>query len=400
MSRRLCRLLLACTLLVLAVGRPAGADDWDQVLDRAQGQTVYWNAWGGDDEINDYIIWVGEQTRERHGVELVHVKLTDTAEAVSRVLAEQAAGRTEDGSVDLIWINGENFHAMKRQGLLYGPFTDQLPNFRYVDTADKPTTLIDFTVPTEGYESPYGMSQFVFLYDSATVDAPPRSMAALEGWIEANPGRFTYPAPPDFLGSTFLKHVLLELTDDPARFAEPAGDDADAIIEPVFAWLEAVKPRLWRDGEVYPTSGPAQNQLLADGEVDFSMAFHPGEASAGIAAGRLPTTIRTFILEDGTIGNTHFVAIPFNAAHKDGALVVANFLLSPEAQAKKQDPEIWGDQTVLDLDALSPEDRARFENLPRGVATLPPEQLTPVLPELHPSWMEALEAEWLRRFSS
>jgi putative thiamine transport system substrate-binding protein len=399
MPHHVSRLLLAFTLLAAALAPPARADDWDQVLDRARGQTIYWNAWGGDDEINDYIAWVGQQVRERHGVDVVHVKLTDTAEAVSRVLAEQAAGRTDDGSVDLIWINGENFHAMKQQGLLHGPFTGQLPNFRYVDTEDKPTTLIDFTVPTEGFESPYGMSQFVFLYDSARVEAPPRSIAALANWIEANPGRFTYPAPPDFLGSTFLKHVLLELTDDPSVFAEPAGDDAAAIIAPVFDWLEAVQPALWRDGEIYPTSGPAQNQLLADGEVDFSMAFHPGEASAGIAAGRLPETIRTFILEDGTIGNTHFVAIPFNAAHKDGALVVANFLLSPEAQARKQDPAVWGDQTVLDLDALSPADRALFEDLPRGVATLPPDMLTPVRPEPHPSWMEALEATWLRRFS-
>ena len=65
------------------------------------------------------------------------------------------------------------------------------------------------------------------------------------------------------------------------------------------------------------------------------MAFNPAEASAAIEAGRLPETVRTFILEDGTIGNTHFVAIPFNAAHKEGAMVVADFLLSPEAQAQE-----------------------------------------------------------------
>jgi putative thiamine transport system substrate-binding protein len=47
--------------------------------------------------------------------------LTDTAEAVARVVAEKAAGRTEGGSVDLIWINGENFAAMKEQDLLFGP---------------------------------------------------------------------------------------------------------------------------------------------------------------------------------------------------------------------------------------------------------------------------------------
>ena len=149
-----------------------------------------------------------------------------------------------------------------------------------------------------------------------------------------------------------------------------------------------------------PANGPGLHQLLDDGEVDFSMAFNPAEASAAISAGTLPSSVRTFIPDAGSIGNTHFVAIPFNAAHKAGAQVVADFLMSPEAQAKKQDPEGWGDWTVLDVTALDAEDRERFDTLPRGVATLAPEELTPVLPEPHPSWMTRIEAEWLRRFSS
>ena len=181
----------------------------------------------------------------------------------------------------------------------------------------------------------------------------------------------------------------------------PVGEaDFAAVTAPLWDWLEAVEPHLWRQGEGYPASGPALHQLLDDGEVDFSMAFNPAEASAAIEAGRLPETVRSFILEAGTIGNTHFVAIPFNAAHKAGAMVVANFLMSPEAQAQKQDPTVWGDFTVLDVAGLDAAERERFDRLPRGVATLPPEALTPVRPEPHPSWMTGIEAEWLRRFSS
>jgi putative thiamine transport system substrate-binding protein len=387
--------------LVLLLANGAGAETWDQRLAAARGQTVYWNAWGGDPQINAYIAWVAEEVRARHGVDLVHVKLTDTAEAVSRVLAEKVGGRREGGTVDLIWINGENFAAMKEQGLLAAPFAEDLPNFRYVDTQSKPTTLVDFTVPTDGQEAPWGMAQFVFFYDSTRVDQPPRSAAALLAWIEAHPGRFTHPAPPDFVGTTFLKHVLLELASDPEVFRGPVDEaDFDALTRPLWQWLDRARPHLWRDGEIYPLSGPALHQLLDDGEVDFSMAFNPAEASAAIAAGSLPDTVRSFIFENGTIGNTHFVAIPFNAAHPDGAMVVADFLLSPEAQAKKQDAAGWGDGTVLDLDALDAADRARFDALPLGAATLPPEALNPVRPELHPSWTSAIEAEWLRRFSS
>jgi putative thiamine transport system substrate-binding protein len=390
--------IAALTLVTLANAR---ADAWDDTLAKARGQTVYWNAWGGDEQINAYITWVGEQVAARYGIDLVHVKLTDTAEAVGRIVAEKASGRNGDGSVDLIWINGENFAALQRQDLLFGPFAESLPNFQHVDTAGKPTTLNDFTIPTEGYEAPWGMAQFVFLYDTASVPEPPRTIPVLLDWVKTNPGRFTYPAPPDFVGSTFLKQVLIELTPDPDVLQRPVEEaDFAAVTAPLWDWLKSVEPHLWRQGEGYPASGPALHQLLDDGEVDFSMAFNPAEASAAIEVGRLPDTVRTFILADGTIGNTHFVAIPFNAAHKAGAMVVANYLMSPEAQAQKQDPTVWGDFTVLDVVGLEAADRERFDRLPRGIATLPLEALTPVRPEPHPSWMTEIEAEWLRRFSS
>ncbi len=395
------RALFALALWALPAAQ-AAAEPWTDTLSDARGQTVYWNAWGGDEQINAYIAWVGEQVQARFGIELSHVKLTDTAEAVARVVAEKAAGRVEDGgSVDLIWLNGENFAALKSQKLLYGPFVEQLPNFRFVDVTGKPTTLVDFTIPTDGLEAPWGMAQFVFLYDTARVPEPPRSIPALLEWAKAHPGRFTYPAPPDFIGSTFLKHVLLELTPDPAVLQRPAATaDFAAVTAPLWRWLEAVRPYLWRQGATFPASGPALHQLLDDGEVDFSMAFNPAEGSTLIKAGRLPESVRSFILKAGTIGNTHFVAIPFNAAHKAAAMVVADFLMSPEAQAHKQDPRVWGDGTVLDLKALDLADRTRFAALSQGIATLPPDQLVPVRPEPHPSWMTAIEAEWLRRFSS
>ena len=132
------RAILTLALTLLLSG-PAGADDWQATLAEARGQTIYWNAWGGDEQINDYIAWVGERLQQEHGVEVIHVKLSDTAEAVARVLAEKAAGRTEGGAVDLIWINGENFAAMKAEDLLFGPFVERLPSFAYVDTVVKAT---------------------------------------------------------------------------------------------------------------------------------------------------------------------------------------------------------------------------------------------------------------------
>ncbi|MCG8357502.1 MAG: ABC transporter substrate-binding protein [Kiloniellales bacterium] len=392
----------ALALLALALaGKPAVAADWEALLAEARGQTVYWNAWGGDERINAYIAWVGERVWADHEITLRHVKLADTADAVSRVLAEKAAGREEDGSIDLIWINGENFATMKENGLLFGPFTEALPNYRLVDFDGKPTTLIDFTVPVEGLEAPWGMAKFNFIYDSARVAETPASIPELLTWAEAYPGRFTYPAPPDFLGSTFLKQVLVELAPDRDLLQAAVRDDAqfEAVTAPLWDYLEALNPHLWRGGRSYPASGPAQRQLLDDGELDVTISFYPSEASSLIANDLLPDSARVFVLEGGTIGNTHFVAIPFNASAKAGAQVVANFLMGPEAQAHKQNPEIWGDETVLDLAALAPDERRRFADLPLGVASLPPEALGPTLLEPHPTWMTRIEDEWRRRFS-
>ncbi len=245
------------------------------------------------------------------------------------------------------------------------------------------------------------MAELVFLYDQTPVPEPPRSAEALLAWCRSHPGRFTYPAPPDFVGATFLKQILYETMADPARLARPVtATGIGPLSAPLLAWLEAVNPHLWRGGRTYPASYEAQHQLLADGELDFSMSFNPAEASSLILAGRLPKTVRTAIFSKGSIGNTHFVAIPFNAAHRDGAMVVADFLLSPEAQARKEDTRFWGDPTVLDLQKLSPADRKLFADLDLGPATLPPDRLVPVLPEPHPSWMVLLQKAWRERFAS
>ncbi|MEE4378581.1 MAG: ABC transporter substrate-binding protein [Candidatus Competibacteraceae bacterium] len=394
--------LLPALALLLVTSVATAAESWEAIVAKAKGQTVYWNAWAGDEKINAYIDWAGDQVLARYGVTVEHVKVTDTAEAVSRVVAEKAAGRNSGGSVDLIWINGENFAAMKREGLLFGPWVEQLPNFSLVDTIGKPTTLIDFTVPVEGLEAPWGMAQIVFMYDSAQVPEPPLSIGALASWAKANPGRFTYPQPPNFLGSTFLKQALIELTDDPKKLQKPVANDAEftAVTAPLWPYLDELNPVLWRSGKVFPQNGPAQRRLLGDGEIDIAISFSPPEASSAIANNELPDTVRTFVLEGGTIGNTNFVAIPYNANAKEGAMVLANFLLSPTAQVRKQDPTYWGGLTVLDLSKLSVEDLARFEALDLGIATLSPSELGKTLLEPHPSWMERIEAEWQRRYAT
>ena len=393
---------VAAATIGLATALAADPDpkNWNAVTAQAKGETVYFNAWGGDTSINDYIAWAGGEVEKRYGVKVVHVKLTDTADAVSRVLAEKTAGTNEGGSVDLIWINGANFASMKSKGLLLGnAWAEGTPSFKGVDAEHNLGARNDFTVPVEGQESPWGKAQLVFAYDTDKLKDPPRSMIGLLAWAKANPGRFTYPLPPDFTGTTFLKQALLELAADNAPLYAPV-DKADfaKVTAPLWAFLDELHPALWHGGKTFPANYPDMRHLLADNEVAITFAFNPSDASAGIAKGELPKTVRTFVLDKGTIGNVHFVAIPFNAKAKAGAMVLANFLLSPEAQARKQDPAIWGDPTVLAVGSLTAEDKARFDALALGIATLKPADLGAPVPEPHPSWVDALIKEWQKRY--
>ena len=91
-------------------------------------------------------------------IELRIVPLADTADLINKLLNEKAAGSTSTGSVDLVWINGENFRTAKQAGVLWGPFADRLPNIRYFDVEARQR---DFGTTTDGYEAPWQQAQFV-----------------------------------------------------------------------------------------------------------------------------------------------------------------------------------------------------------------------------------------------
>ena len=393
------RLILAFALLVSLAAR-AGDPPWNDVVARARGQVVNFNAWAGDEKINAFIEWVGTQVRARYGVTLRHVKLRDTAEAVTRVVAEKAAGRNADGTVDLIWLNGPNFLALKEQRLLYGPFAAMLPNYRNVDTTHIRSNVVDFTIPVEGFAAPWRRAQIVFVYDSRRISDPPRSMRELLAWARRHPGRTTHPSVRNFLGATFLKQALYELAPDAHALEHPATDaDFAAVTAPLWSWYDRLRPLLWHGGAQFPDNGPAQRQLMNDGEIDLMISFNPAEAAVAQSAGQLPDSVRTIVFDHGTIGNTSFVAIPYNAAHKDGAMVVANFLLAPATQARAQDYRQTGALSVLDLDRLPPADRKLFDQLPAHAALPTSAALRAPLTEPHPSWMTRIAAEWERRYT-
>ena len=381
--RALLRPLMASVPLLLTSPLHANDASWQQTLLAARGQTVYFNAWGGSPEINAYLVWARQEIARQYQVELVQVKVDDIAQSVSQLLAGKQAGKTSNGPIDLLWVNGENFKALKEQGLLGAPFTQDLPNMALVDT--KLPVHEDFTLPVAGLEAPWGIGQLNLMVDTKEVTTVPTSATELLAWAKTNPGRFTYPKPPQFHGSSFLKQILLELTADPAPLYREASDaDFARLTAPLWGWLDQLHPLLWRKGKLFPTSAAETKQLLDDGELAMAISFNPGEAQSSVQNGTLPPAVKAVAMAKGALTNSHFLAIPFNASARAGAKVVANFLLSPTAQARKADPAFWGDPSVLRQDALpgSNQPALRF----KAVA------------EPHPSWQTRLEAAWAERY--
>jgi len=374
------------------IGRP-----WAEIEAEARGGEVNFFLWGGADSINAYVSdYIGGILKERYGITLNRVPLTDTADAVSIVLTEKEAGNTDRGSVDLIWINGVNFRTMRQGGLVWCGYTSTLPNDALVDWSD-PSVARDFGVPVDGCEVPWSGAQMAFAHDSARLAEPPRSIPALIEWVKANPGRFTYPAPPDFNGSAFVRHVFYHAAGgvegllgpfDQARF--------DAVAPRAWAILNGIEPYLWRGGATYPNSIAQLQTLFANGEVDLSFEYNPSQFGVGVENGTFPATVRTFGLTDGTLANTSYTAIPFNSPHKAAAMVVQNLLLSGEAQLHKARPEVWGAPPGIDIDRTAPKLRAAFAALPVHPSVIPAAELAKsALPELQPEWIAAIEKGWI-----
>ncbi len=383
-----------------ATGATASPDDWEAVLAEAEGQSVNWYMYGGDDRLNTFIEDEVATRLADLGVTLNQVRIDDTAEAVNKVLGEKQAGRSTGGAVDAIWINGENFATGVQADLWRCDWADDLPNAQYVDLA-APAVQTDFGTPVAGCEAAWQQANSALVYDSADLDpADVASVASFESWVEANPGSFTYPAPPDFTGSMAVRTFLydsLAATGGPEALLEgepdPTSEAFTTATSQTFARLNALEPSLWRGGSTYPQSQEDIEKLYADGEISAYFTYGPGAVGPQVADGVYPASTREAVLAPGNISNVSFVTIPANAAHQAGALVLANVLQDPEVQLALF--EANGAYPAIDVSTTSAEVRAAFDAVQVEESVLDLGALTSdARPELAGAYLTAIEKGW------
>ncbi|QEK12988.1 ABC transporter substrate-binding protein [Crassaminicella thermophila] len=369
--------------------------EWNQILESAKGTTVNFYGWGGSQMTNNWIdTYLAKRLKEEYDITLNRVPM-NIDDILNKLLGEKQLNT--EGTVDIVWINGENFYTAKSNDLLYGPFVEKLPNFKkYVDT-DSVEVEYDFGFPVEGYEAPYGKAQFVMVYDKERVKNVPIDHKTLLEMAKNNPGKFTYPAPPDFTGSAFVRNIIYDIVGYEQFLTMKADKETvKKAIEPAIDYLKTLKPYLWKEGKTYPATIAQLDNMYSDNEVIMSMTYNPNSVAGKIITGEFPETTNTFVFEKGTIGNTHFLAVPKNAPNKAGALVVINFILSVQAQASKYNPENWGDLPVLDYQKLTEDEKKVFEAIKIGKGVLPQDYLlSHRLPEIPAKLIPIIEEIWI-----
>lgn len=393
--------LLACLLTLAACGSGTNPDttqedprdmSWDAVLAEAEGKTVDLMMWMGDPQINGYINdFVKPALKERYQIDLNVINGQGNT-IVQTLMAEKQARRSES-EIDLMWINGETFYQLRQIESLWGPWTAALPNARYIDF-DNPFIGTDFQQPVEGYECPWGNVQMALIYDSARVSNPPQNRAELRSYVEGNPGTFTFDN--QFTGLTFLKTLLIDIAGGSGSLSGPFDEEKYNTYAPrLWDYLREMKPHLWKSGTNYPEGVAPMHQMFANGELHFTMSNNDAEVDNKIRQGVFPETARAYVWEIGTIQNSHYMGITKRSGDKAAAMVVVNFLISPEAQYQKMQPKVWGDGTILSMEKLPEEWQTKFADIPgRTYAPDRAEIKDRALMELAPEYMIRLAEDF------
>ncbi len=373
--------------------------DFNHILASAKGTTVNFYGWGGSDQTNKWVdTALAPYVKDIYGITLNRIPM-DIDQILNKLLGEKQAGK-QKGSVDLVWINGENFYTAMKNQLLYGPFTQHLPNYeKYVDTGSDDVKY-DFGYPVNGYEAPYGKAQFVLINNPQRTPEVPGSALELLDYAKKYKGQVTYPAPPDFTGSAFVRNIIYDVVGyDKVKNLTANEDEVRKAIRPTMEYLKELKPYLWKEGKTYPATIAQLDNMYSDREAVMTMAYNPNQVASMIETGQFPDTSTAFLFDKGTIGNTHFLAIPANASNIDGALAVINAVLSPQLQASKYDPATWGDLPVNAMDKLSESEHALFSAVKAGRGVPSPDELLDkrvgelsagVVPVIEKIWQEEI----------
>ncbi len=249
---------------------------------------------------------------------------------------------------------------------LIASFTDKASSAGLLaDIAPKVTNLanVDPKVVAAGGKGaiPYRASSVLLAYNPDKVSAPPGTLDALLAWIKANPGRFTYNSPKSGgSGQAFVVTVIDSKV--PAADRETMSSSYKKELEkdwdPGWEILRGLNPFVYQKG-VYPNGNNQVLQLLSSGQIDVAPVWSD-QFISGQAAGTIPKTYKVQQIKNPSFtGGAAYVGVTKASKNQDLAAKLANFMLTPEEQAKIAD-KIAG-YPAISMSKMSPVIQAKFQ---------------------------------------
>lgn len=367
---------------------------FDELVEQAKGDKVSFYGWGGDEDRNKWLSQtVAPIIKDKYDINLEIIPM-DIDDILSKLSGEKQAG-LENGSIDMIWINGENFYSAKENDLLFGPFTQALPNFdKYIDKEDSEIRN-DFGFSIDGYEAPYSKAQLVFINDKAKSIETPANAEEFMDYCKKYKGKVTYPASTDFTGSAFIRTMIYDIVGH-EQFANMKADKAivKSEIEPALKYFRELNKYLWNDGKTFPATSGEVDNMFRDGELMMTLNYYPYTAAVGIEKAYYPDSVQTFLFDKGTVGNTNYIAIAKNSAKKAAAMIAINEIISAEIQATQF--EELRSLPVISHDKLNDREKYRFSQIDIGKGVLPQDEiLSKRLAEMPANIVPIIEELWL-----
>ena len=331
----------------------------------------------------------------KHEIELVVVdqNILKTLDQLN----QEKANEVEMGSIDLIYIESEGFKSAMEKSLLYGPFSDKLPNAElYFEPKDTNYASRD-GISANYHMIPVSRKQLSMIYNQDVFYEKPESYDALIEIIKTYKGGFTYPDPRTSIeGQAFVLSVLGQYLDfDVFKSGTLDKNKYLDAIKPGIEDLVAMKPYLMDGGATYPQSMEALDAIFREGKAIMSLSMDYNYVTDRLREYEYPEGASTFVIPAGMATFNEVAAIAFNAPNKSGAMVVLNELLTPEVQTLKYNPRNWGSLPPYSKNLVDTTKLEAFKDVKLKSTTVKlSEFIEASMPEFSPEMIKIALLEW------
>lgn len=340
--------MTGCTKLPEVGTADVTPNEWQLILDSSKKTTLNVYQDYSDPLAKNWLDLVMKPyMKEKLGI-TVNVNTLTMAKMLPK-LKDEKLNEVMIGDADLLILSKRGFDQLKDAGVLYGPFSNKLPNAAMNQTGESYENMWLDGRLIDKMATEIGKSQLVFFFDEDKMEVPPVGLSDLRKYIIDNPGKFTFPSLDTLEGQAFINTLAASLCDQKSLYeGKLTVAKQQALFAPVLAFLKDIQPYMWMQGKQLPKNAVELDRLFNEGQVSFSMSLDQNRATVLVKEEKYPSGSKAFVLSTGTTGFGQYAVIPFNSVNKSGAMSLINELLSADMQGSKYNAKNWGNLPSVD----------------------------------------------------